>query len=230
MSIPHGLGLAIAVLFTVGFVNFFNFMDGINGIAAAQGIWGGLAISILLMWGRTNNSVLSAAALAGACLGFLPHNFPKARMFLGDVGSTDGRLRLAMFTLVGARHTKLPWIAFILPLGPFIYDALFTLIKRVLNGENFLKAHRQHHYQMLVRCGWSHTAVTSVQMALMTVSGAAALVYAQGNDATRLVVLIGLLAVFVGYSVFVYRYSGDTSTSRGPHRRHDRPRGAYSGD
>jgi len=216
VPLPTSVGFLVALLFVVGFVNFFNFMDGINGICAAQGIWGGLTLAILLAWGHSaadsaGNSFLYGAAIAGGCLGFFPHNFPKARVFMGDIGSTTIGFVLATLTLVGARHASLggepmPWVCFILPLGLFIYDATFTLFKRIARRENFLKAHREHHYQLLVRCGWSHAKVTGVQMMLMTVCSVAAFAYAAGNDAVRLIVLVAVAAVLVTYSVLVHRY------------------------
>lgn len=200
------IGGILAVLFVVGFVNFFNFMDGINGIAASQCVFGGGTIALLLWWGGQNNSVLTATVIAGASLGFLPHNFPRARLFLGDVGSTTLGFLLAMLTLVGSVHSPYPWVAFILPLGVFIYDATFTLIKRVLRGENPTQAHREHHYQLLVRCGWSHARVMSVQATLMLLHSVGAVVYARGGDATRLGVLLVLLAINLVYSIAVHRY------------------------
>ena len=205
-SMPFWIGLPLAMLFVVGFVNFFNFMDGINGIAASQGIWGGLTISLLLLFGGTARTVLSAAALGGACLGFLPHNFPRAQMFMGDTGSTTVGFALGMLTLIGANHTQFPWLAFILPLGVFIYDATFTLFKRILAGENFIRPHREHHYQLLVRAGWSHARVAVIQMGLMTLCCIGAVIYAGGNDLIRLIVLLSLLAAMAVYSVLVHCY------------------------
>ncbi|MFW6146278.1 MAG: MraY family glycosyltransferase [Planctomycetota bacterium] len=215
VELPPLVGFIVGLVFVVGFVNFFNFMDGINGLAAAQGIWGGLTLAILLAWGQhgpgMSNNFLYGAAIAGGSLGFLPHNFPKARIFMGDIGSTTIGFVLAVLTLLGSRHGRIagepiPWVAFVMPLGVFLYDATFTLFKRILRGENFLKAHRQHHYQLLVRCGWSHTKVTALQMGLMTLCSIGALLYAAGDDPVRLAVLLLVLCVFVSYSVLVHRY------------------------
>ncbi|MCE5328014.1 MAG: glycosyltransferase family 4 protein [Planctomycetaceae bacterium] len=205
LPLSPALGVFLAVLFVVAFVNFFNFMDGINGIAAAQGIWGAGTMSLLLFWGGTANSVLAAAAVAGACLGFLPHNFPKARMFMGDVGSATLGFVLAMLTLLGAKQTKFPWIVFLMPLGVFIYDAAFTVIKRMIRGQKFYKAHREHHYQLLIRSGWSHTAVTCLQITMMTCWSAGALLYNHWGNAGRLALLTGLLGMMIVYSVLVHR-------------------------
>ena len=214
-DLPPLVGFIVGMVFVVGFVNFFNFMDGINGLGAAQGLWGGLTLAILLAWGQggqeMGNSFLYGAAIAGGSLGFLPHNFPKARVFMGDIGSTTIGFVLAVLTLLGARHGRIdgepiPWVAFVMPLGVFLYDATFTLFKRILRRENFLKAHREHHYQLLVRCGWSHAKVTALQMGLMTLCSAGALLYAAGDDQIRLAVLLVVICVFVSYSVLVHRY------------------------
>ena len=210
--LPKIVGLVLGTLFVVGFLNFFNFMDGINGISSAQGIIGGITLSILFAMHANANSVIIAAAIAGGCLGFLPHNFPKAKIFMGDVGSTALGFSLAMLTVVGASRTRIPWVAFMLPFSLYLYDGTFTLFKRIIRRENFLKPHREHHYQLLIRSGWNHTKVTMLQVMLMLVFGCGAVVYAMGPNATRLAVLIAVLAISVGYSLFVRRVfarSGD---------------------
>ncbi len=207
LQLPRWVGLVVSVLFVAGFANFFNFMDGINGIAVSQGLFGGVTLAVLLALGGGSNSALVAVALTGASLGFLPHNFPKARMFMGDSGSTILGYILAMLTLVGAERTDFPWIAFVLPLGVFIYDATFTLFKRALRGENLLKPHREHHYQLLIRCGWTHTRVTGIQAGLMLVCASAGIIYAIINqDYLRLPVLAVPVTVGIVYSILVHRY------------------------
>jgi UDP-N-acetylmuramyl pentapeptide phosphotransferase/UDP-N-acetylglucosamine-1-phosphate transferase len=207
LDMPWWLGIALATLFTVGYINFFNFMDGINGIAACQAIIGGLTLAVLLALSGAANSIVAAAAIAGAAMGFLPHNFPKARMFMGDVGSTTLGFVLAMLTLVGGAKLDKPWVAFMMPLGVFIYDAGFTLIKRISRRENFLKPHREHHYQLLIRCGWSHARVTGIQAGLMAVWSAGSIFYIQyDSQALRLAIIVGLLAMMAVYSVAVHRY------------------------
>ena len=206
IHMPWWVGLIVSMLFVAGFINFFNFMDGINGIGIAQGFFGGIGLAIILRLGGGYNSVLVSVALAGACIGFLPFNFPKARMFMGDSGSTILGYVLAMLTLIGAKRTDIPWVAYVLPLGIFIYDATFTLVKRISRGENFLKPHREHHYQLLIRCGWSHVQVTSLQAALMLLCTIGAVVYALGSDAVRMAVLCFLLCVAAVYSARVHLY------------------------
>jgi UDP-N-acetylmuramyl pentapeptide phosphotransferase/UDP-N-acetylglucosamine-1-phosphate transferase len=214
--LPEAFATVFAVLFAVAFLNFFNFMDGINGIAAFQGIAGGLTIAILLAMGAHGQprSILLAAAVAGGCLGFLPHNFPHARVFMGDIGSATLGFGLAILTFVGAKVTDVPWVAYVMPLGVFLYDATFTVIKRAIRKEHFWKPHREHHYQLLIRAGWSHKTVTLLNAVLMMTCSIAAIGYAIVSDAGRLIILLSVFAAMVGYTVFVHRVfqrSGQTS-------------------
>ncbi len=203
--IPPIAGLLLATFFVVGFLNFFNFMDGINGISSAQGIVGGLAVSILLAMHGEANSILISASIAGGCLGFLPHNFPKAKTFMGDVGSTVLGFSLAMLTIIGAACTNIPWVAFLIPFSLYLYDGTFTLIKRIIRRENFLKPHREHHYQLLIRSGWSHAAVTGVYSLQFIVCAALAILYAKTeSQLLRLGILIFILSWFGIFSILVH--------------------------
>jgi UDP-N-acetylmuramyl pentapeptide phosphotransferase/UDP-N-acetylglucosamine-1-phosphate transferase len=204
------LGYLLALLVVVGFVNAFNFIDGMNGLAASQGVWGGITISLLLFSGHSGNSVFTAAALSGACLGFLPHNFPRAKLFMGDIGAITVGFGLAMLTLVGAARTDVPWIAFLLPLSLTIYDPLFTVIKRICQGHNPLVPHREFHFHLLLRCGWTHDDNTRLQNILMAVSGLAGLIYAWPPapyaEPIRLALLGGVTLMLATYSVWVHVY------------------------
>jgi UDP-N-acetylmuramyl pentapeptide phosphotransferase/UDP-N-acetylglucosamine-1-phosphate transferase len=213
--LPEWLGFLLATLFVVGFVNAYNFMDGINGLAASQGVWAGVTISIMLLFAGSGNSIFTAGALGGACLGFLPHNFPRARMFMGDVGATVLGFGLSMLVLVGAARTNVSWIAFVLPLSLFIWDPLVTVLKRVVQGHNPLRPHREFHFHLLVRCGWSHDSVTRLQNVMMMAAAVCGGLYgwipAFTGDPTLINQVRGGVLVFVvlglaTYSVLVHLY------------------------
>ncbi len=102
-----------------------------------------------------------AGAIAGAAAGFLPHNFPAARIFMGDVGSVTLGFALAVLSMIAHTRGGVPWPALLLIHGAFLFDTVFTLIKRLLRGENVVRPHREHNYQLLIRGGKSHFAVTS---------------------------------------------------------------------
>lgn len=145
---------ALACLFAVGLVNVWNFMDGINGLAASQALLAALAYAWVLP------APLSWAgwALAAACLGFLPFNFPRARIFLGDGGSGGLGFMLAVLFGLGLVAGLSPWSLW-LPLSPFLVDAGFTLSARILSRQRWWEPHAQHVYQRLAR-RFGHTRVT----------------------------------------------------------------------
>ena len=205
---------AFCTLFIMAFINFFNFMDGINGIAGFQGIIGGGAIAAYLLLSPGQGGLADVAvalagaaiALAGACLGFLPHNFPRAKMFMGDGGSTVLGFLLAVLALKGGEGSLLRLLAFLMPLSVFIYDPVFTLIKRLGRGENVVQAHREFHFQLLVRSGWSHAKATLLQALLMLLCAGVGAAILLGGLLPGLGALAGLLAVASVYSVLVHRH------------------------
>ncbi|RLA83872.1 MAG: glycosyl transferase [Epsilonproteobacteria bacterium] len=143
-----------AFLLIVWFINLYNFLDGINGYAGSEAVF--LGIAGFLIFGGGHFIVLIVATL-----GFLYWNFNKAKIFMGDVGSTLLGYNVAIFTLYYANHAPtFLWIWIIL-FGVFWFDATVTLIRRKLNGEQISQAHKKHGYQRLNQSGWSHFKVTN---------------------------------------------------------------------
>jgi len=166
VALPWGevdLGLAgevLALLYLVWLLNLYNFMDGINGIAGVEALTVGLAMTVLLVAQGEFAASLPVLVLAGASLGFLPWNFPRARIFLGDVGSGTIGLFMALHAMYcAALEPALLW-AFLIMLAVFWVDATWTLLRRALRGERVHEAHRTHGYQRLARRLGGHTAVT----------------------------------------------------------------------
>jgi len=154
-----GVYFAAAALLWIWWINLFNFMDGIDGLAAgeAAAIGGGLLIFASVGEGADPAAALLAAGIIGAAIGFLLWNWSPARIFLGDVGSVPlGYLSgFLLLDLATRGHWK---IAVILPLY-FLADATIILLCRLLRGERVWQAHRQHYYQRAVRGGLGHAAV-----------------------------------------------------------------------
>jgi Fuc2NAc and GlcNAc transferase len=155
------LGYVFATLGMIWAVNLFNFMDGIDGIAASEAIFVALAgAAVTLARGGSTGVALAAVVFAAACGGFLPWNWPPARIFLGDVGS--GYLGYVIVVLAVAATRDDPaalWVWLILG-GAFFTDATVTLVRRALRHERVHQAHRSHAYQWLARRWDSHTKVT----------------------------------------------------------------------
>lgn len=138
-------------------VNVWNFMDGIDGLAASQAA---LAAAGLALVPGTGPWAWLGAGLFAATAGFLPFNFPKARVFLGDVGSGALGYLLALLVLAAFTGHRSQWPLLLLPVSVFLIDAGFTLAMRMLRGERWWEPHVQHVYQAWSRRLGSHVPVT----------------------------------------------------------------------
>ncbi len=166
IDIDAGFGFALlAVLGVVGSTNVMNFMDGSDGMATLEGIFLALAATLLAAAAGELDWALWCLLIACACLGFLPFNAPRARVFLGDVGSTSLGFCLAVagVALVVSGAMTL-WQALLLG-SAFFGDAGCTLAWRILRGRRWYTAHREHTYQWLIRSGFSHPEVAAAYMA-----------------------------------------------------------------
>jgi FlaA1/EpsC-like NDP-sugar epimerase/UDP-N-acetylmuramyl pentapeptide phosphotransferase/UDP-N-acetylglucosamine-1-phosphate transferase len=165
------VGAVITFLWIVGVTNAYNFMDGIDGIAAGQAVVAGLGWAVIgLVNGQSLVGVLGVL-IAAASLGFLGRNWPPARIFMGDVGSAFLGYTFAVLPLMFASSpvgigSTVPLLWAVLLVWPFLLDTGYTLLGRLLKGENILTAHRSHLYQRLVAAGHTHGFVTSFYVSL----------------------------------------------------------------
>ena len=151
------LGSALAALWIMAVVNFFNFLDGIDGLATLQAVVTASGIAVAA-WDPC--LALVAAALAGACAGFLPFNWERASVFLGDVGSYFLGFTLAALPLGAVAEGRSRAVLFVaLSLWLFLADGTWTLARRGLRGARLHEAHREHLYQLLAQ-RFGHAPVT----------------------------------------------------------------------
>jgi Fuc2NAc and GlcNAc transferase len=156
-------------LFIVWMLNLFNFMDGIDGIAAGETLSIGLLAALLLVPGADGSlpaTALVALALAAAAGGFLLWNWPPARIFMGDVGSGVLGFVLAVLALWSANQQELSLVVWLILAGVFLVDATLTLLIRLFRGERWYEAHRSHAFQHASRRWGSHRAVTLSVLAI----------------------------------------------------------------
>jgi UDP-N-acetylmuramyl pentapeptide phosphotransferase/UDP-N-acetylglucosamine-1-phosphate transferase len=163
----------LAWFWTVGFTNAYNFMDGINGMAAIGAVVSSAAYAMMLAAHGETEWMLIAVAIAGASAGFLLWN-AGGTIFMGDVGSVSVGLLLATIALK-LMCLGTPLVTVLLPLLPFLFDTSVTLLRRILRRERFFSAHRTHFYQRLVATGWPHLAVSGLWGFLALVCTMAAL-------------------------------------------------------
>lgn len=166
----------VTMLWIVGLTNAFNFMDGIDGMAGIVAMAAGMAMAAALGLCGSVSAGFVAAAFAGAMSGFLVWNWPPARVFMGDVGSTFCGFFLAAMPLVLPGSAR-PGVLAVVTLAtwPFVFDTGLTLLSRVARRQNVLRRHQSHLYQRLVAAGWSHRAVSALYGGLASFSAAAGL-------------------------------------------------------
>jgi UDP-N-acetylmuramyl pentapeptide phosphotransferase/UDP-N-acetylglucosamine-1-phosphate transferase len=160
-------------------MNLYNFMDGSNGMAGFQGIFAGMALAVLFYASEQYAMALLSLAVAAACAGFLPLNFPQASVFMGDVASVPLGFIFASLAVYGMNAGILSLSVSILIMSVFIIDATLTLFARVFRGERWYTAHAQHVYQRLIAQGWSHRQVLLVYQAINVILVLPAIVLAE---------------------------------------------------
>ncbi|MDX2416884.1 MAG: glycosyltransferase family 4 protein [Xanthomonadales bacterium] len=165
-SLKDTVYLAGAILSMIWLMNVYNFMDGSNGMAGFQGVFAGVVMAILFQLAGEFTMALIALVVAAACAGFLPLNFPIAKVFMGDVSSVPLGFLFASFAVYGVQTGSLSLPVSILIMSVFLVDATLTLLSRVFRGERWYTAHAQHVYQRLIAKGWSHFRVLAVYQSI----------------------------------------------------------------
>lgn len=174
------------VFWVMAYTNAFNFMDGINGISAAQVLVAGCAWATI-GWSEDDTALIGSGLIgAVAALAFVPFNFPRAHFFLGDTGSYFFGGWLAVVAVVALRHGIAPE-AVLAPLALYLADTGTTLMRRVSGGEEWQLPHRDHAYQKVVRAGFSHTRTTLIVGTVIVVCSACGLLALTGSLMVRVV-------------------------------------------
>jgi UDP-N-acetylmuramyl pentapeptide phosphotransferase/UDP-N-acetylglucosamine-1-phosphate transferase len=190
----HGVAVALVLmLLTVWMTNLYNFMDGSDGLAGGMALFGFAAYGIAALIAQDDMFAMLNFSISAAALGFLYHNFPPARVFMGDAGSIPlGFLAAAMGMIGWLRGEWAVWFP-LLVFSPFIADASITLLKRTLRGARITEAHRDHYYQRVIQMGCGHRTVARTEYALMLFSGVLALLTLNQSFPWMLMLIWGAL-------------------------------------
>jgi UDP-N-acetylmuramyl pentapeptide phosphotransferase/UDP-N-acetylglucosamine-1-phosphate transferase len=190
--LPAGLAIAATI-------NFWNFIDGINGMAGLQAALAAALLAGLALYAGEFLTAILAAGIAGSVLGFLPSNFPKPRAFMGDVGSaTLGLIVAALALAPGASSTAAPVAVSVMALASAVLlDTGLTLLWRVSRRRRrfWYTAHREHLYQWMARTGMSHAQVTLLYAAWTIGPALAVAVLAQREPSLAVPMLAGLYLI-----------------------------------
>jgi UDP-GlcNAc:undecaprenyl-phosphate GlcNAc-1-phosphate transferase len=201
------LGYPLTILWLVALTNIFNFMDGLNGLAGGTAVGvAGFLCAVTFIEGSFFVYIFCYVMVSGAA-GFLVFNFPRARLFMGDVGSQFIGFSFAALAVIAAEIDASRTSLWVVPLlfFNFIFDTAFTFFRRALRGENVTQAHRSHLYQLLNQIGWSHVRVSLFHY-VVTISQGLGVVYLVrlGPD-ERMLVFLPFLAFQIVYALIVVR-------------------------
>jgi UDP-GlcNAc:undecaprenyl-phosphate GlcNAc-1-phosphate transferase len=159
--------LTLGSFAVVWMTNLYNFMDGSDGLAGGMAASGFGAYALAGALAGDAEITVASASLAAGSLAFLSSNYPPARIFMGDVGSTVLGFCAAVVGLRGVAVDAWPlWFPALVFL-PFAADASVTLLRRAFRRERLSQAHREHYYQRMIRSGWSHTQMAKAAYAIM---------------------------------------------------------------
>ncbi|NEO84507.1 MAG: glycosyltransferase family 4 protein [Spirulina sp. SIO3F2] len=193
-DVIHILGVLLTFLFITGFINLYNFMDGLDGLVA-----GTVLVQTVFLALYLHQPAL--IPLAAGLVGFLRWNWSPAKVFMGDVGSTTLGAIIILALINGSGMNtdwgttpELFWSAIAITF-PLIGDATYTIFRRLLRQENIFKAHRFHIYQRLHQSGWTHRQVALTYIAVTGII--AVLIYQwdlAGSAIAALLTLAGILS------------------------------------
>lgn len=187
----------LTILFIVWMTNLYNFMDGIDGLAGGMALFGFGALGVIGFYeGQTAFAVINLA-IASSSLGFLVWNYPPAKIFMGDSGSSSLGFLAAVLSIWAHMNEIIPiWISVVI-FSPFIVDASVTLIIRIIKRERFWAAHKTHHYQLLADSGMDRRKLVNYEYVLMLVCAVIAVIsYDARPDMQALFILmLGILYI-----------------------------------
>ncbi len=213
VSLPAWLSVAGSILWIVGVTNAVNLIDGLDGLAAGVSSIAAVALlSILLLVHSSSVTLLvMAAALAGACFGFLPYNFNPAKLFMGDTGSTFLGFVLACVSIQGPFKTYVAFVVPLLVLGLPIFDTAFAIIRRLLKGQPIMAPDRGHLHHRLIDRGFSHRRTVMILYGLSAVLAISAILMLLTNLMHGLILMISVIVI----GVFAFTTMGHTSDRQG---------------
>jgi len=190
------IGIPATVVWLVFTTNAVNFIDGLNGLAGGVSMIAALFLAFIAEQQGGWFAYAASGLLAAGLVGFLPFNFPRARIFMGDVGSQFCGFMLAVLAVAASRFANVELSFLLVPmlLSGVLFDVGFTLARRTLAGERVTQPHRGHLYQVAHRAGVPMVAVTLVHWGFAVYGGACCLVFiATPTEMKPLVPLLILL-------------------------------------
>ncbi len=195
-TLPTSAAVILSILFIVWMINLYNFMDGVDGIAGGMAVFGFATFALIGFIESQTDFAISSLVISFSALGFLFWNYPSAKIFMGDGGSSSLGLLAAILALYSHSEGFIPiWISVVI-FSPFIVDATVTLILRILRRERFWDAHKSHFYQQLAETGISRKKLVNLEYGLILICSIIALITYKASSTVQLLSLLGLATLY----------------------------------
>lgn len=193
------LSIPITLFWVVGITNTLNFIDGLDGLSAGVAMISSITLMIVASKFSDTSAIILSAAIAGACLGFLPFNFNPAKIFMGDTGALFLGFMLAAITIEGVMKSvaTIAIVAPILILSVPIFDTTFAIFRRLLNGQSISAADKGHLHHRLLNRGYSQRKSVLILYGMSASFGLIAILVSQANSRQAVYLSILLLATSV---------------------------------
>ena len=197
--LPGWLSVAITIIWIVFITNAVNFIDGLDGLAA--GVSAIMSVSLVFISVRLGEYTIAliGMALMGGCFGFLPFNFNPAKIFMGDTGSTFLGFMLATVSIQGVfkSYAVISFVVPLLILGLPLFDAMFAMLRRIMEGKSPMSADRGHLHHRLIDMGFSQKQTVFILYAISGVLGITAVLLAENGTLRALILVICVLILLL---------------------------------
>jgi len=194
------LSIPLTVIWIVLITNAVNLIDGLDGLAAGISAISSISLFVVaLIVAESGNIAIIMVALAGACIGFLPHNFYPAKIFMGDTGSTFLGFILGTLSIQGL-FKMYAVISFFVPfliIGLPFFDTIAAIIRRLAKGQNPMRADRGHVHHKLIDMGFSQKQVVAILYSITLLLGLAAVVFTTRGVARFIIIAVAVVIVIV---------------------------------
>ena len=199
------IGIIITFFWIIGMINAYNFMDGIDGMAGGVAVVAGVGWMILSANVHNPFVFWVALSIAATSLGFLGHNWPPAKIFMGDVASTFLGYSFAVLPLLSASQTGDALTVGTLLMWIVIMDTFVTFLRRLVKGENVFSGHRSHLFQQLVAGGYKHGTISALYIFLTALAGLLSYEWSHGDQVAPLLIFLGLPLIWILLSLHAAR-------------------------
>lgn len=219
------LSIPVTVIWIVGITNAVNLIDGLDGLACGVSAISCVTMLVTALLIAEGNVAVILAALAGACIGFIPYNFNPAKIFMGDTGALLLGYVLATMSVVGLFKFyavvtfAVPLLAMALPL----MDTLFSIVRRLLRGQSPMHPDRGHFHHRLIDMGLTQKQAVSVLYSISAILGLLAVVITTRSEIKFLLLIIAFcIAVIMG--IFLVRTLRQLELAKRPQREGEEPK------